>query len=71
MRYKLLFYKNNGSFSIRQKLGGNVQVFSFGGKKCKLSKEALQSIAEKVVVKLDRGEMSVEEGKAWCRSQLQ
>jgi hypothetical protein len=75
MCYQVLFYKNNGSFAVRETSGRKTQVFSYGGKtvakrRPDLTKDALESIGEKVVEKLDRGEWSVEEGKAWCLSQL-
>jgi hypothetical protein len=75
MCYQVLFYKNNGSFAVRETSGRKTQLFSYGGKKVAkrrpdLTKDALESIGEKVVEKLDRGEWSVEEGKAWCLSQL-
>jgi hypothetical protein len=69
MRYCLLYYKNNGSYAVREKSGKHAQIFSFGGMTCQLSQQALKSIGEKVIVKLDRGEVTVAEGKAWARSQ--
>ena len=75
MCYHVMWYKNNGSCAVRETSGKKTQVFSYGGKtvakrRPDLTKDALESIGEKVVEKLNRGEWSVEEGKAWCMSQL-
>jgi hypothetical protein len=75
MRYHVMWYKNNGSCAVRETFGKKTQVFSIGGKtvakrRPDLTKDALESIGEKAVEKLNRGEWSVEEGKAWCMSQL-
>jgi hypothetical protein len=74
--YQLLFYKGNGSFAVRERYGLKKQVFTFGCKTVakrhpELTKGDLEAIGEQVIDQLDRGEVSVDEGRAWCRSQLE
>ncbi len=75
MRYTVMFYKNNISFAVRETSGKKSQVFCYGGltvarRRPDLTKDALKSIGATVVEKLNRGEWSVAEGKAWCLSKV-
>ena len=60
-KYLAMWYKNANSIGIRRKFGDGKQCFSFGGKRCGLSREVLEGFAGMVLKKLDAG---VSEGDA-------
>ncbi len=65
-KYLKMWYKRNNSIGIRQRFGQKRQIMSFG---CKLkTREALENIADAVIEKLEKKEMSEEEGRVWARS---
>ena len=60
-KYLAMWYKNANSIGIRRKFGDGKQCFSFGGKRCGLSRDVLEGFAGMVLKKLDAG---VSEGDA-------
>ena len=59
-----MWYKNGNNVGVRRKFGGREQCFSFGGKRCGLTKDALWDFAYVVLQKLDDGETE-DAVKAW------
>ena len=59
-----MWYKNGNNVGVRRKFGGREQCFSFGGKRCCLTKDALWDFAYVVLQKLDDGETE-DAVKAW------
>jgi hypothetical protein len=60
--YQVMYYKNGHAVGIRRKYAQKNQVFSFGGKKCNLDKEALTQIGHDIVEEVIGG-MSYEDAK--------
>ncbi len=64
-KYSKMWYKNSWTVGIRRKFGDCKQIWSFGGKRSNLSKEALyDNFGEDCLKKLDYG-MSEADVKAW------
>ncbi len=59
-----MWYKNSHSVGIKRKTGDIRQIFSFGGKKTKLSESTLLQLGEESLKKLDAG-LSEDEVKEW------
>jgi hypothetical protein len=56
--YKKMWYKNSLNFGVRQKFGAKSQIFCVGGKKVKMSKEELATIADEAITAMETGSMS-------------
>ena len=64
-RYAKMWYNNSWCVGIRRKFGNAKQIFSLGGRTCKLSKEVLhQQFGEDCLKKLDAG-MAESDVKEW------
>ena len=59
-----MYYKNSFNIGIRRKFGDKAQCFSFGGKRCGLSREVLWGHGCMVLQKLDGG-MTETDVKEW------
>jgi hypothetical protein len=64
-----LYYKNSESIGIKRAFGSKGQVFSFGGKRSKLSEAVLRKWGVKVLAKLREG-MSEDQATIWVRAQI-
>ena len=62
-----MWYKNAGAVGIKQKFGERKQVVYFGGSRCKKSQQALITIGEECVKKLNEG-MTEAAVKEWAVS---
>ena len=69
-RYTKMWYKNYHNFGIRQCFLGKQQVMTVGGARFALSKKALGCLADKVISKLESGEMTEAEGRKWVIEEL-
>ena len=65
-KYLAMWYKNANSIGIRRKFGDGKQCFSFGGKRCGLSREVLEGFAGMVLKKLDAGVSECDAG-TWVK----
>ena len=65
-KYLAMWYKNGNSFGIRRKFGDGKQCFSFGGKRCGLSREVLDGFAGMALKKLDDG-LSEKDAATWAK----
>jgi hypothetical protein len=68
-RYGTMYYKNTHCIGIRQKFYSKSQIICFGGKSCAKTVDELRAIGQQVIAKLEAGEMSEAEGKAWAKAQ--
>ena len=66
--YCILYYKTDNRIGMRQCFGNRRQVFSFGGKSCEKSEEALRAIGREAAERL-KGGMSEGDCAVWCREQ--
>ena len=64
-----MYYKNSESIGIKRAFGSKKQVFSFGGKRTKLSEAVLRKWGVKVLAKLREG-MSEDQATMWVRAQI-
>ncbi len=69
-----MYYKNNNSIGVRKKEGpwpkSGQQVFSFGGKRCSFSEQALRNFGLDALKKLDDG-MAEENVRAWAAASIE
>ena len=70
MTYGKLRYKSSHMFGIRQKLLGKQQIFTVGGKRCGLSKEELNVIADRAIAKLESESTPEEAAKIWAKQEV-
>ena len=66
--YCILYYQKDNRIGMRQCFGNRRQVFSFGGKSCEKSEEALRAIGREAAERL-KGGMSEGDCAVWCREQ--
>ena len=66
-RYQKMWYKHRHAFGIRQQFHAQKQIFQFRGK-TEAVKPALEAIADEVIAKMERGELSEEAGKEWAQT---
>ena len=59
-----MYYARDNNIGIRRKFAAGNQVLSFGGKKCRLSKEVLWDFGCMCLKKLDAGETE-KQVKTW------
>ena len=64
-----MYYKNQKSIGIKRAFGSKAQVFSFGGKRLKLSEAVLRKWGVKALAKLREG-MSENQETMWVRAQI-
>ncbi len=69
-RYTIMWYKRTHTVGLRQLQGAKRQFASFGGLKCKVSKEVLLKIGADCIKALLAGSLSEDEAKEWCRREL-
>ena len=65
--YTKMWYKRIGTVGIKRKGAG--QIMSFGGKRCKLTQEALMDYGDQCMARLDAGR-HVEAVKNWVKEEI-
>jgi hypothetical protein len=68
--YLKMWYKNSLNFGVRQKFGAKSQIFCLGGKKVKMSKEELATIADEAITAMENGSMSEDQACAAAKAKV-
>ena len=68
--YRLENYKKPHLVGVRQKFLAKRQICTFGGKHCDKKQELLMLIGKAAVERLEAGDMTEAETKAWCQELL-
>ena len=64
-----MYYGRYNTIGIRRKFAEGNQVFSFGGKRCRLSEETLRDFGKMCLKKLDDGETE-KQVKTWVKAAI-